>query len=160
MVGALLALLVRKPSFVRFVTSGRGRRVIYGVFGVLLVGALLTNVSSQRPFSLPFTYLWLACLYASLILILLFNRDAFMARVFRNPFLIWLGGISFGVYLIHQPVSGFLHGLRGNTVPVMVSWQDASITLLALGITLLIAHISFTYYESWFIRLGHRSRYK
>ena len=160
MVGALLALLVRKPLFVRFVTNDCGRRLVYGLFSLLLVGALMTNGSSQRPFSLPFTYLWLACLYAFLILILLFYRNVWLARMFRNRFLIWLGGISFGVYLIHQPISGFLHGLRGNAVPVMTSWQDVIITLLALGATLLIAQVSYRYYESRFIRLGHRFRYE
>jgi peptidoglycan/LPS O-acetylase OafA/YrhL len=160
MMGALLAFLVRQPLFVDFVTSDRGRRTVYGLFSLLLAGALLTNFSDRRPFSLPFTYLWLACLYAVLVLMLLLNRSSWMSHVFRNPLLRWLGGISFGVYLIHQPVSGLLHALGGNGTPVMVSWQDASITLLALGVTLLIAQVSYTFYESRFIRLGHRFRYQ
>lgn len=159
MVGALLALLVRKPAFIQFVSGARGRRVVYGFFGLLLIGALLSNLSSQRPFSLPFTYLWLACLYASLILILLMNRNGILNRFFRARLLIELGAISFGVYLIHQPVNGFLHGLMGHRTPVIVSWQDAAVTLLALCITLLLAYVSYRYYERWFIRLGHRTRY-
>jgi peptidoglycan/LPS O-acetylase OafA/YrhL len=159
MAGALLALLVRNPRFVRYVTTPAGRHMVYGLFGLLLAGALLTNLSTQRPFSLTFTYLWLAGLYASLILVLLLDANGWMARIFRTPRLMWLGGISYGVYLIHQPVSGILHGLRGNTIPVMRSQGDVAVTLSALLVTLLLAHVSYQYFEKRIIRLGHRHRY-
>lgn len=159
MAGALLALLVRQQGFSASVTGTVGRRIVYALFGFLLVGALLTNFSNQRPFSLTFTYLWLACMYALLILILLLNRNGIIARCMRQRHLRWLGGISFGVYLIHQPVNGILHGLLGKMRPALIDWSDALVTLAALLITLLLAHLSYTYFESRITRFGHRYKY-
>ena len=158
-IGGLLAYLVRDAGFIGFVTGRRGRNMVYGVFSVLLAGALLTNLSTQRPFSLTFTYLWLACLYASLVLILLINRDGWLARLFRNRVLIWLGGISYAVYLLHQTAGIFLHGLLLGSTPAVTHWQGALVTLLALGVTLLLAQLSYVFIERRFIQFGHRFRY-
>jgi peptidoglycan/LPS O-acetylase OafA/YrhL len=159
MAGALLAYLVRTPGFINPVTTRYGRRAVYGVFGVLLLGALLTNVSTQRPFHLTITYLWLAVMYAALILILLINREGWLAALFRNRMLMWLGNISYAVYLIHQTVSLFLHGLLRGSAPVVTVWQGAMVTVLALVVTLALARLSYTVMERRFIRLGHRFRY-
>jgi len=159
MIGALLAYLVREPGFIKLVTGNKGRRRVYGVFGVLLAGALLANFSTQRPFNLTFTYIWLACLYASLVLILLINREGWLAGLFRNRVLMWLGGISYAVYLLHQIVSIFLHGLLLGLAPVVTHWQGALVTLLALGVTLLLAQLSYVIIERRFMQFGHRFLY-
>ncbi len=159
MVGALLALLVRDRRFARQVVSGWGRFALYAVFWVLLLGALASNLFPQRPFSLTFTYLWLAVLYASLILIVLVNDEGWMARVFRRPWLVWLGTISYGVYLVHQPLGGLIHGLSGRPVPRLLSWEDLMLTALAFFATLLLAWLSRRVMEERFIQFGRRFRY-
>jgi peptidoglycan/LPS O-acetylase OafA/YrhL len=95
-----------------------------------------------------------------LILLLLINDKSLFSRLFRHPLLTWLGSISFGVYLIHQPVSGILHASYGNPVPLLNSWQSALITLLALCITLALAQLSYTRFESRMLKLGHRFKYQ
>jgi len=159
MVGALLACLVRTPGFVSFMLVIKGRRILYMVFGVLLAGALLANFSLHRPFNLTITYLWLAFLYASLILIILMNREGRLAGLFCNRVLVWLGGISYAVYLVHQIVNLFLHGLLRGASPQITDWRGALVTLLALVVTLLLAQLSYVIIERRFIRFGHRFRY-
>jgi peptidoglycan/LPS O-acetylase OafA/YrhL len=41
----------------------------------------------------------------------------------------------------------------------MASWSSAATTLLALVVTLLVAHFSSRWFESRFIRLGHSVKY-
>lgn len=159
MAGALLAYLVRNPWFIDHVTGNKGRRLVYVVFGVLLGTALITNLSMQRPFNLVFTYLWLAFLYASLILIVLIDRNGMIAGLLRNRPLAWLGGISYAVYLIHQVVSLFLHGLLRDAAPVITNWQGASVTLLALVVTLLLSQLSYVLIERRAMQFGHRFQY-
>ena len=90
MAGALLAWLVRKPGFMETVIAGR--RWLHAVFWFLLGGAVATVfVTARFPFNLTFTYLWLACLYATLLLVVLADRDGWIARLFRPRALMWLG---------------------------------------------------------------------
>ena len=157
MIGAMSAWFVRQPGFLSHVV--RHRYLVFGLFGLLLAGALVTNVSPNRPFSLPFTYLWLALLYAMLMLICISFRNSFIAGIFRNRVLIWLGSISYGVYLFHQPVSGIVHGLLRHGPPYIVFWSDVPVTLLALCITLGLAHLSYHYFEKRILRYGRSRSY-
>jgi len=157
MIGALLAYSVRQAGFIERVTNHR--RLVYSIFSVFLVAALLTNFGSARPFSLPLTYLWLAILFALLILICVTFKDGFFPRIFRSRILIWLGSISYGVYLFHQPVSGIVHGLIRYAPPYIASWFDAMVTLLSLFVTLVLAHVSYNYFEKVIIRFGRSFSY-
>lgn len=157
MIGALLAFFIRQSGFIESVISHR--RFVYSMFFVFLVVALLTNFSSARPFILTVTYLWLAILFALLILICVVFKDDLMPRLFRSRALMWLGSISYGVYLFHQPISSIVHGLLRYAPPYISSWFDAMITLLSLFLTLILAHISYNYFEKKIIRFGRSFRY-
>jgi len=157
LVGAMLAYYVRNPAFMSWIHAHKA--LVYRVFYLLLLGALATNFSHQRPFSLTFTYLCLALLFATLILILLIDRESLLARIFRNRQLMWLGTISFGVYIFHQAISGLLFGLMVGDIPAILSLDDAGLTLLALILTLGLAHVSFRYFERPIIHIGHSFRY-
>jgi len=157
LIGAMLAYYVRVPVFMSWAYAHKTH--LYGVFYLLLFGALATNFSHQRPFSLTFTYFWLALLFAVLVLILLIDRESLLARMFRNRQLVWLGTISFGVYLFHQAISGLLFGLIVGDIPAILSLYDVGVTLLALMLTLALAYLSFHYFERPAIRFGHSFRY-
>ena len=157
MIGASLAYLMRQAGFIEWVVNHR--RLVCSIFSVFLVVALLTNFSSARPFSLTITYFWLAILFALLILICITFKDNLLSRIFRNRTLIWLGSISYGVYLFHQPISGIVHGLIRYAPPYIASWFDAMVTLLSLIVTLAVAHVSYNYFEKKIIRFGRSFRY-
>lgn len=158
MVGALLAWFVRKPGFMETVTVKLSW--LYAVFWVLLGGAIATVFVTPRfPFNLTFTYLWLACLYAALLLVVLSDREGWIARLFRPRPLVWLGTMSYGVYLFHQAVSSLLHGLIRYLPPTLMEWEGLAVTCLALVVTLALAGFSFRYFERPIIDFGHRYRY-
>jgi len=55
---------------------------------------------------------------ASVLLILLVQRDGPFARVMRRPSLVWLGRVSFSLYLVHMPLLlAATHLLRDQDVP-------------------------------------------
>lgn len=85
--------------------------------------------------------------------------DSLMARALRFRLLRSLGLISYCVYLIHQPISGLCHWLFRNDEPGIKSLSDASVTLLALFVTLSLAKISWHFYEKPLIEHGHRHVY-
>lgn len=79
--------------------------------------------------------------------------------VFRNPFLVWIGTVSYGVYLFHQPVSGLLHGMLRSQPPRITNGLDALVTLMALAFTLGMASLSWRYFERPIVRYGQGLRY-
>jgi len=79
--------------------------------------------------------------------------------VLKNRVLVWLGTISYGVYILHTGMSQFVHALVRDARPSIDTWSGAATTLLALTLTLSVAHISYHWFERRFIALGHAVSY-
>ena len=154
--GALLAVLVRWHPFVSTVRRHRG--FLQALFTVLLAGAAVLTL---RPdlFGV-FDHLWLAGLYATLILIAFIGSEPFLGRMLASPVLVWFGQLSYGIYMFHQLVAGILHGAIRNSPPQIRTLSDAGITLLALCITLVLATLSYRFFESPLLRFGRRFKYR
>ena len=153
--GALLAWAVRLPGFVE--KAARQRAALWMVFAVLLAGAAL--LTWKRHALGVFDHTWLAALYALFILLALISRGGGLAVGLRWGPLAGLGRISYGVYMFHQPVSGLLHGWLRGAEPALADAHAASVTLLALGATLLASVASYYLLELPFFRYGHTFRY-
>jgi peptidoglycan/LPS O-acetylase OafA/YrhL len=80
-------------------------------------------------------------------------------RRFEGQALRTLGQISYGLYLIHQPILGLLHGALRNALPDDGSAAGLGVTVLALLVSLAIAWLSWTFFESRLVRFGHRWTY-
>jgi len=154
---ALLAWLVRLPGFLEH--CYRFRHGIAILFISSATGIWLLDINGYLRLGGAFTHLSLAAIYSLFILLALVSRNNLAGRLLRNPVLTWLGMISYGVYLLHTGVSRLVHTLIRNSAPSMSSWSDAGVTLLALGVTLLLAHVSYRWFERRFIRLGHSVSY-
>ena len=155
LMGALLACGLRAPGFVA--AAGRHRRGLRTLFLMLLAGAAVMTWK-KHVFGM-LDHSWLAALYALVIFLPLLGRDGRFARALRFPGLTWLGRVSYGVYMFHQPVSGLVHGWLRGAVPGIQSARDAGITLLALALTLLAAAASYYLIEQPIFRYGHTFRY-
>ena len=157
MTGALLAYLVRLPLFLE--TARKYRASIMAILFFSFSALMIATINGRLQLGGTLTHLSLALVYAILILASLVNRGGVLARLLRNRILIWLGGISYGIYIIHTWISRLVHGLVSGAHPQMSSWSDTVTTLLALAVTLLVAHFSYRWVESRFIRFGHSIRY-
>jgi peptidoglycan/LPS O-acetylase OafA/YrhL len=70
--------------------------------------------------------------------------------------LAWLGTISYGVYLFHQPINGLMHAITTGGVPSMGTWLSFLITVSALGVTLILCTILWWQFERPLIQYGRR----
>ncbi|OGT66675.1 MAG: hypothetical protein A2993_03995 [Gammaproteobacteria bacterium RIFCSPLOWO2_01_FULL_47_190] len=156
MSGVLLAWLVRRNGFLEF-TQKYCHLVITTFFILLLIIAYLTFLVTQTGDVI--NHFVFAIFYVVFILLATIYQGAPQAGILRNSFLCWLGSRSYGIYLLHQGISATVHAMNGNYPPRISNYGEAFITLSALLITLVLAELSFRYYESPLIKLGHKLRY-
>ena len=155
--GALLAWCVRRPAVLQFLKVHQTK--IYWVFALFVLGAGVINRFGPLKPLMVFEHLWLAGLYGLLVLIAFIHREGLLAKALRFPVFGWFGMLSFGIYLFHQPVSGLLHASIRGSQPRITNISDASITLLALVVTLLLAWLSYRFIERPFLDYGRRFQY-
>jgi len=105
-------------------------------------------------------YTWIALFYLCLLLIVLSHRGSFLSSILCNRWLMKFGIVAYGTYLFHEPVLGLSYGLLRQQPAVIQSVTDFGVTLLALAITLVLAQLSWSYFERPLILRGHRYRYQ
>lgn len=161
LLGVLAAWAVRSGPVLDLLQ--RHRRAIYGGFialGLLIV-AIFSHHSSPVSSRMRISgYSLLAAFYALLLLLAVSDRGGGIARIARSRWLRGLGVLAYGVYMIHQAVSGLAHGLFRNRPPAIRSAGDIPVVLAALAATLGIAWLSWNLFEKRFVALGHSLRYR
>jgi peptidoglycan/LPS O-acetylase OafA/YrhL len=161
--GASLAVLVRSRPFISGVQEHR--RLLLSLLVILLAGAALMTLRPNYfgPFNHfwlgPLNHFWMAGLYTILVVMAFANTEPWLGSLLRAPVLVWLGKLSYAIYICHQAVSGVVHGVLRHSVPLMRVPSDTVVTIFALLVTLSIAALSFRFVETPMLRLGHRFQY-
>lgn len=101
----------------------------------------------------------LACLCACFLLITVTEKRGFVRAITRIKGLRSLGIIAYRVYIYHQGVSGLTHALFLKHTPQIRTAADATVTVLALVFVLVIAYVSWSFFERRFVLIGHSIRY-
>ncbi len=160
MLGALAAACVRSPEM--FSKLVERRQMLSIGFGILLAGTLL--ISFYMPWSTSvhmniWGHSWLALFYAAFLLIPLVNPNGLAAVALRNPLLQKLGILSYGVYLLHQPMLGLTYWLFHHGDFKASRLEHWGLTLLTLALTLGTATVLYRFLEKPMLRLGHSLKY-
>ena len=89
----------------------------------------------------------------------LYNLSEKPIKLLENKWLIYLGKISFGVYMYHAIIMqlvGFIF-LKSNLHSKISNLNSIIIfNLLVFVLTIIIAHLSFKYFESYFLSLKEK----
>lgn len=136
--------------------------VLRRIFVFLLLGVATLLWWLAHPINLvtvTIGFSWLALFYGTLLLTLVSQPNSGIAAIMRWKPLRWLGGVSYCVYLLHDAFNYFAHAIFLHAQPQIYNLQGLGVTLLALGLTLAVAAISWRYLEKPLIRLGHRHPY-
>jgi peptidoglycan/LPS O-acetylase OafA/YrhL len=97
--------------------------------------------------------------FAFLMIISLTDKDGVFAKIFRWRPLRELGKVSYCVYIIHRAVNWGLHRIVLHGDPRFNDWPAIGVTLLSFVVTMILAELSWRFFESPLIRRGHRYTY-
>jgi peptidoglycan/LPS O-acetylase OafA/YrhL len=139
MAGALLAILVRKSSFVP-------ERFLKPAWILFLVAApLALTTAAYEAMWLAFSMAVVAS--ASFVFLALFSANTWLRAFFTNRFLIFTGTISYGMYLLHKiPDDAFKRLHLKDAHPIAAFW-------LAVVASYLLAIASWNLLEKPFLKL-------
>lgn len=161
LLGVICACLVRNEKAMDWLKQSRNG--LYAIFCVLLCGAgyfaTKYEVGNYEVVRDIFFYPWMALLYGLLVVLCVTHPAGTPATLMRWITLRRLGIISYGVYLLHIPVDGLVHGLVSQKGIFVTTFSDGMTTLLALILTLALASASWRFFEKPIIDWGHSFLY-
>ena len=163
LLGGLLALLWRGKARKRLLTVARmaallGTLVIAGYFAFAVRGLQIAPGGYPR-WSLTGGLLF-ANLYAAALVVCALEPGGLVFRLLHVRPLRWIGRLTYGAYVFHDLVHDlFVHLVvhaGGARIAANIPLRNDLAALLALPATLLLASISFHFFESPFLELKAR----
>lgn len=162
LLGMLCACLLRDDRVRRWLEKEQVK--LHVALAVLLGGIAALNVlpfCSRTSFEMVwFGYSWLGIFYACLLLITMTANRGVIVAVMRNQILRYLGVIAYGVFLTHLGIAGLIHGWMRESNLNIHGAADALATLAALGVTLLVATLSWRFFEKPIVDWGRSFGYE
>ena len=151
LLGALASLALFRPAGRR--VAQLASRWFVPEFTLLLSLILLVSINCRSHFLYQYGFTAFALACALSILATVHRPDSSLSlRCLTHPVLRWVGKRSYGIYLYHLPL--FLFFKKLQILPDVTSL--AIINPLRIGITLIVAELSYRYLEQPFLNLKER----
>jgi peptidoglycan/LPS O-acetylase OafA/YrhL len=158
LIGVLGAWAVQLPQFVAY--AKEENRMGRYVFVVLALGMGLAMVRGRSLWASAEDNLgWVALFYGALVYVAATSSRGFVHWLCTRAWLRKLGLISFGVYIFHGGVDSLVYDLlrpanEAAGIPMVIT-----IISVSLGVTLLLAALSYRFFEGPILRFGHRHKW-
>lgn len=149
LLGALISFIYIKNKGNLFVFNNRINHIVFGILLLLLIIITLT-IDNEGALMKHGFFILTNMVCFSLIIFALNNPDYILLS---NRFIRWFGSRSYGIYLYHFPVFTLIYKLKViDHYPLNFFW----VTTLRLGISLVLAEISFRLLETPILRLKEK----
>ena len=151
--GVVLAHAMHHPRPFRWVARACAFPGAPAVYALAVLGLTAFWVHDLRGWSRPTLQLLMVGLVAALILRDQ-KRDSPVARVLQWAPLARIGIVSYGIYLFHLPITGFLSGPLSRLANGLM--HDTLLFLAAVAATWGAAELSFRFFEQPILKLKKR----
>jgi len=161
MLVVICTVLLRNRYWKEFLAQNRW--LVNGSFANFGLGVAILTYKGWGMGTKPMSTLGYTCValfYASVLMMTLVSPDGWLSRAFRARWLMWLGTIAYGVYLFHEIALDAAFRIVLHHTTVMANWLDALTAFSALLVVLGLAQLSWKYFESKLVKIGHRFTYK
>jgi len=155
-VGALLATIKTTDYFKARVSAIVGSaKMKYALIGMFLVLILLPEI-----FPIPIAFKFTIVAFAFGILLFLVLDFGFLNRFLSNRLLVFIGTISYGIYIYHQMVNYLLHWIYFRKDTSFITAEEKLVTMVSVIVTIIMAWASYRYFEYPLIKIGKSVGYK
>ena len=139
-------------------------RLLQLALAILVAGAgvLTIRVGAWKGVFLPTVGLtWMAALYLCFLLCAITQQGSLLSACLRWKWLVGLGTIAYGVYLVHWYVRALLYQVIWSSDSKRIETLGQFVaSVAAIPLTLLVCRLSFVYFEKPLIKAGHKLRYE
>ena len=150
--GALVALMLQEPPQIREAFLRRARRVLPLLVALSLVLWVTKQLDFRKPFFNAVGLTVIDAALACLICVVIGGGMDPLDRFLRRPFLIAIGKVSYGIYLLHYPVSQLVASYARQRL-ADDWWRTAVIAVSSVGLTAGLSALSWVALERPFLRL-------
>ncbi len=151
-VGSLLAIFRSQGSF-EMTKFNRAISISFLSLVFFAIPLLKLFCNARLPYLACCLYPLIAMFWGIIVWFSIRNKSL-MYRIFNKRFLIYLGKISYGLYIFHWPVNRILQlKLEIFNNHEYLFWNDLLLALISTSIAILISTISYYTYEKYFLGL-------
>ena len=125
---------------------------------VAVLGLMLLHQGWRSPLMRTLGHSLMAIFYTFLLICGVLGY-AKVGGFLRWRGLLFMGSISYGLYLLHHPVRGALFAMTTGEEPHVSDLQSFLLTMLAAALTIGIAYLSLRFFETPMLKVGQRWRY-
>jgi peptidoglycan/LPS O-acetylase OafA/YrhL len=163
LLGVVAAVAYREAGFRNWLVAKIRWLRVYWWVSAAISAAILLRSDDRLNLHLAFLgYTLIDSFFACTLLLAVLNPAGRLHDWLSQPALKPIATISYGLYLLQSPtqavVESFFRFTHIQYAPT--GWGATGVAALALAATFLAAALSWKYYESRLIRLGHQTPYK
>lgn len=101
-----------------------------------------------------------AFFFTGCLVLALSSKVVWYSRFLRFKLLMWVGTISYSLYLFHYFLLGVAHHIIGNKQGIGIyHWSDILITLIALVVTVVVSWLVYKKIEMPMVEIGKKYKY-
>jgi len=154
--GAFLAMSFRDPPIWRRIARFAPTLMVTGGLSFLFAAAFDHSFASTTP---AMTLFGLPCITLALSAFLVLSLEqGLVARLSSQSWLRWLGGISYGIYVFHEMLRPVFQKIVIAAIPHATRSENlCAVFVVAAVFTLLIAQLSFRFFERPILKLKERN---
>ncbi|HYG36749.1 MAG TPA: acyltransferase [Clostridia bacterium] len=160
LLGVLIAYVVRTPWMLARLEMRTGQlRAAWVILALGMIAMTLSGFKKHHPLIATVGYTWIAGFFTLTLLVARLNPSGCFFRWLSSPLLRPVATVSYGLYLLQGPMLALKELVVRRLGFVEVGWSLTAMNVIALAATGLAATISWKFFESHLVRIGHRNSY-